>query len=359
MAEGVGLTMVQLHGDEGPAFCAEVARRTGAKRHQGARASAARADVAALEPFHTDFHLVDAYRARRATAGRGRRSTGSSSAAAASPVPLILSGGLTPENVGDAIAAVRPFAVDVASGTEARARRQGPEPACEAFAAAVRAAGDRPGRGGRVMAVAGVEHRFGPYGGQYVPETLMPALAELEEAWLAARRRPGLRRGAAPPAARLRRPPDAAVPRRAPLRGRRPRGLAQARGPHAHGRRTSSTTRSARRCWPSAWASGGSSPRPARASTASASATACALLGLECVVYMGAEDIAPAAPERRADGAARRRASCPSRRGRGRSRRPPPRRSATGSRTSPRRTTSSARRSARPRTRRSSATSSA
>src|SRR5205085_10585975 len=31
-----------------------------------------------------------------------------------------------------------------------------------------------------------VEHRFGPYGGQYVPETLMPALAELEEAWIAA-----------------------------------------------------------------------------------------------------------------------------------------------------------------------------
>jgi tryptophan synthase beta chain len=32
-----------------------------------------------------------------------------------------------------------------------------------------------------------VEHRFGPYGGQYVPETLMPALAELEQAWVGAR----------------------------------------------------------------------------------------------------------------------------------------------------------------------------
>jgi tryptophan synthase beta chain len=32
-----------------------------------------------------------------------------------------------------------------------------------------------------------VEHHFGPYGGQFVPETLMPALAELEQAWLAAR----------------------------------------------------------------------------------------------------------------------------------------------------------------------------
>jgi tryptophan synthase beta chain len=32
-----------------------------------------------------------------------------------------------------------------------------------------------------------VQHRFGPYGGQYVPETLMPALAELEAAWIEAR----------------------------------------------------------------------------------------------------------------------------------------------------------------------------
>ena len=36
-----------------------------------------------------------------------------------------------------------------------------------------------------------VEHRFGPYGGQYVPETLMPALAELELAWSEAREDPG------------------------------------------------------------------------------------------------------------------------------------------------------------------------
>ena len=67
-----------------------------------------------------------------------------------------------------------------------------------------------------------VEHRFGPYGGQYVPETLMPALAELEAAWVEARARPGLPRRARRAAARLRRAPVAAVPRRAPLRGRGP-----------------------------------------------------------------------------------------------------------------------------------------
>lgn len=35
-----------------------------------------------------------------------------------------------------------------------------------------------------------LEHRFGPYGGQFVPETLMPALAELEQAWSEARMDP-------------------------------------------------------------------------------------------------------------------------------------------------------------------------
>ncbi|MGH2905624.1 MAG: pyridoxal-phosphate dependent enzyme, partial [Solirubrobacterales bacterium] len=39
----------------------------------------------------------------------------------------------------------------------------------------------------RLNAHAPVEHRFGGYGGQYVPETLMPALAELEQAWMDAR----------------------------------------------------------------------------------------------------------------------------------------------------------------------------
>ena len=43
-----------------------------------------------------------------------------------SKVPLILSGGLGPDNVAEAIAAAHPWAVDSASGTESRARRQGP-----------------------------------------------------------------------------------------------------------------------------------------------------------------------------------------------------------------------------------------
>ena len=65
MVDGIGLTMVQLHGDEGPAFCAEVARRTGAKVIKAARVRG-KADIRALEAFHTDFHLLDAHRRRDA-----------------------------------------------------------------------------------------------------------------------------------------------------------------------------------------------------------------------------------------------------------------------------------------------------
>ena len=63
-ADEIGLTMVQLHGDEGPAFCAEVARRTGCRVIKAARVRSG-ADIQALGPFHTDFHLLDSYVADR------------------------------------------------------------------------------------------------------------------------------------------------------------------------------------------------------------------------------------------------------------------------------------------------------
>jgi phosphoribosylanthranilate isomerase len=56
-----------------------------------------------------------------------------------SELPLILSGGLTPENVGEAIEEIRPFAVDVASGTEASPGVKDPEK-LRAFGEAVAAA---------------------------------------------------------------------------------------------------------------------------------------------------------------------------------------------------------------------------
>jgi phosphoribosylanthranilate isomerase len=109
--------MVQLHGDEGPAFCGEVARRTGAKVMKAGQVRTA-ADVRALEAFHTDFHLLDAH-IPGLRGGTGETFDWELVTARRSKVPLVLSGGLRPENVAAGIAATHPFAVDTASGTEA------------------------------------------------------------------------------------------------------------------------------------------------------------------------------------------------------------------------------------------------
>jgi phosphoribosylanthranilate isomerase len=117
LVDALGLTMVQLHGDEGPAYCSEVARRTGAKVVKAA-AVRTQADVQALETFHTDFHMLDAHRPGM-RGGTGETFDWELVRARRSSIPLILSGGLTADNVAEAIAAIRPFAVDTASGTEA------------------------------------------------------------------------------------------------------------------------------------------------------------------------------------------------------------------------------------------------
>ena len=129
-SEQLGLSLVQLHGDEGPSFCAEVARRTGARIVKAARVSGS-GDVRDLERFHVDFHLLDA-RARAVERQGMRGGTGETFdwelvRERRSQVPLILSGGLSAENVAEAVAVVGPYAVDSASGTEAAPGHKDPE----------------------------------------------------------------------------------------------------------------------------------------------------------------------------------------------------------------------------------------
>jgi phosphoribosylanthranilate isomerase len=124
LAELASLSLLQLHGDEGPAYCAEAARRTGAKVMKAMRVRDA-ASIRELERFHTDYHLLDAY-VPGLHGGTGERFEWELSSAHPRGVPVVLSGGLTPENVGEAIAATRPFAVDSASGTEESPGRKDP-----------------------------------------------------------------------------------------------------------------------------------------------------------------------------------------------------------------------------------------
>jgi phosphoribosylanthranilate isomerase len=138
-SEQLGLGLVQLHGDEGPSFCAEVARRTGARVIKAAQVGGP-GDIRDLERFHVDFHLLDA-RAKAPARRELRGGTGESFdwsllQARRSKIPLILSGGLGAENVAEAITITHPYAVDSASGTETAPGHKDPE-RLRAFFAAV------------------------------------------------------------------------------------------------------------------------------------------------------------------------------------------------------------------------------
>jgi phosphoribosylanthranilate isomerase len=141
-ADRCRLSILQLHGDEGPAYCQEAARRTGAKVMKAARVHDA-AQVRDLQRFHTDYHLLDAY-SPRTPGGTGESFDWELARLHPSTPPVVLSGGLTADNVGAAIEAARPFAVDVASGTEAAPGRKDPAK-LTAFARAVEAADARLG----------------------------------------------------------------------------------------------------------------------------------------------------------------------------------------------------------------------
>jgi tryptophan synthase beta chain len=135
-----------------------------------------------------------------------------------------------------------------------------------------------------------VEHRFGPYGGQYVPETLMPALAELEAAWVAARESADYK---AELAGLLRdyvgRPSPLYEARRLSEAAGRPIYLKREDLNHTGAHKINNAIGQAllaRRM----------GKRRIIAETGAgqhgvATATACALLDLECVVYMGTEDM--------------------------------------------------------------------
>jgi phosphoribosylanthranilate isomerase len=137
VADRVGLTMLQLHGEEGPAYCAEVGRRTGCRVMKAVRVKGA-AQVRGLRAYRTDFHMLDAF-VPGSPGGTGQSFNWELARLHEDPSRVVLSGGLTPDNVAQAIAAARPFAVDTASGTEAAPGRKDPAK-LEAFFRAVEAA---------------------------------------------------------------------------------------------------------------------------------------------------------------------------------------------------------------------------
>jgi phosphoribosylanthranilate isomerase len=111
-ADYCGLDLVQLHGDESPEDCLEVNRRViKAFRVQ---------NIVSIEPlnkFQVSGYLLDAW-CPDCYGGTGRTFNWELAEAARKFGPIILAGGLSPDNIAEAIASVNPYGVDVSSGVE-------------------------------------------------------------------------------------------------------------------------------------------------------------------------------------------------------------------------------------------------
>ncbi len=118
------IDLVQFHGDEDEGYCAEFAQ-LGRPFLKALRVR----DLASVEradQFSTPHVLLDAH-AKEAYGGTGLRLDATLAAEVVRRFPalqIILAGGLTPENVAGAVRAVRPYAVDVASGVESAPGRK-------------------------------------------------------------------------------------------------------------------------------------------------------------------------------------------------------------------------------------------
>ncbi|MDD3926084.1 MAG: phosphoribosylanthranilate isomerase, partial [bacterium] len=109
-----GLGAVQLHGSESPAFCRELSPLRVIKAFR----VAVEDDLRPLAEYNGCAHLLDS-RVEGLAGGSGKTFDWSLAVSAAAVSPcLILAGGLNPDNVSEAVAAVKPWAVDVSSGVE-------------------------------------------------------------------------------------------------------------------------------------------------------------------------------------------------------------------------------------------------
>jgi phosphoribosylanthranilate isomerase len=127
-----GLSLLQFHGEETSEFCTQFGLMSvKAQRMRDAES------LITLENYHTDALLLDTY-SPGSLGGTGATFNWDLAVEAQKlGKPIFLAGGLTPENVADAVRKVRPFAVDVSSGVESAPGKKDPAKV-RAFIQAVR-----------------------------------------------------------------------------------------------------------------------------------------------------------------------------------------------------------------------------
>jgi len=117
--EECGLDALQFHGNEPPDFCRQFSKRTiKAFRVRDA------ASLKELPQYPTSAWLLDSFVPDRLGGSGAKFDWELACSAKKFGRPIILAGGLTPENVAEAVRLVRPFAVDVSSGVESQPGRK-------------------------------------------------------------------------------------------------------------------------------------------------------------------------------------------------------------------------------------------
>ncbi len=114
-----GARMAQLHGDESPDYCAQV----GAERVIKALRAGDDFDARRVLDYPASAILLDAFDAKL-YGGTGKTANWAIAREVARLAKIFLAGGLSPDNIVEAIRAVEPFAVDVNSGVESAPGRK-------------------------------------------------------------------------------------------------------------------------------------------------------------------------------------------------------------------------------------------
>lgn len=122
IVSGVGLNAAQLHGDETPEFCAGL----GPIKIIKAIRVTEDLDCASINNYPVSAILLDTG-VKGSYGGTGKRFDWNTAVEAKRYVRIILAGGLTVENVAEAVVSVNPFAIDVCSGVEAEPGRKDPD----------------------------------------------------------------------------------------------------------------------------------------------------------------------------------------------------------------------------------------
>lgn len=116
-----GIDIIQLHGDETPEMCGAIGNKVIKAFRIGGKGQGARdkAILEAIAHYPASAYLLDTHR-EGLPGGTGETFDWNLAVKAKRYGRIILAGGLTPDNVAEAVKKVRPFAVDVSSGVEKR-----------------------------------------------------------------------------------------------------------------------------------------------------------------------------------------------------------------------------------------------